>query len=128
VQEISAAHDPGRTRVKRGYVARATGDSHQAKNRRDDAVAGTPTSGGVAQGHNIKAGSSRNWQCWTTQHVLADAEGKTGFSPKQIAAGLSGDSVPGEGITRRLSRSRPMKVVIITETVSGARECQVRDF
>jgi len=30
--------------------------SHQAKNRRDDAIAGTPTSGGVAQGHNIKAG------------------------------------------------------------------------
>jgi len=45
--------------VKRGYVARATGDSHQAKNRRADAIAGTPTSGGVAQGQNIKAGWSR---------------------------------------------------------------------
>jgi len=33
--------------------------SHQAKNRIDDAIAGTPTSGGVAQRQNIKAGSSR---------------------------------------------------------------------
>jgi hypothetical protein len=114
--------------VKRGYVARATGDSHQAKNRRDDVIAGTPTSGGVAQGHNIKAGSSRSWQSWTTQHALADAEGKIGFRPKQIAASLPGDSIPGEGITRRFNRSRPMKVVIITETVSGARECQVADI
>jgi len=70
--------------------------SHQAKNRRDDAVAGTPTSGGVAQRHNIKAGSSRTWQSWTTQHALADAEGKKGFLSKQIAASLSGDSVQGK--------------------------------
>jgi len=70
----------------------------------------------------------RKWQNWTTPHALADAEGKKGFLPKQIAVGLSRDSVPGEGITRRFNRSRPMKVVIITETVSGARECQVSDF
>jgi hypothetical protein len=68
------------------------------------------------------------WQFWTTQHALADAEGRTGFQPIQIVAGLSGDSIPGEGITRRFNRSRPMKVVIITETVSGAWECQVADI
>jgi len=72
---------------------------HMRRKTADDAVAGTPTSGGVAQGHNIKAGSSRTWQSWTTQHALADVEGKTGFLPKQIVAGLAGDSVPGKGIT-----------------------------